>query len=123
MPMYLGIYGFGPTNVITTRVTRMYVDVSKEGSHYMVGTENGVFEVSNGIILGMWNADQIYARLKEGKSYTFTTKGECVANFFLQQYPYVLDAVENNEPEVGNARPHPEDPGGKRPPKGREGWR
>jgi prepilin-type N-terminal cleavage/methylation domain-containing protein len=88
---------FGPTRSDEITVTRLYVDYSggkdSQSSHYMVGTDKGVFEVDNGLFLGLWNADELYARLKEGQRYRVTTEGNKVVNFWTQSYPYIT-AVE-----------------------------
>jgi hypothetical protein len=87
----VGVGGFGPTNIINeATVQRLYVDRSENDSHYMVGTDVGVFEVNNGILLGIWNSDEIYSQLKEGGKYKLTIKGNRVVNFFFQQYPYII---------------------------------
>ena len=102
VPFFVGIGGFGPTNVVqNVTVTDKKIDVSgnkEDGieSHYMVYTDKGVFEVDNGILLGMWNADEVYAKAVVGKSYTFTTKGNKVVNFFFQEYPYITNIQSSN---------------------------
>lgn len=97
-PLILGIGGAGPEHSVETTVTRLYVDHSGSGehaqSHYMVGTEDGVFEVDNGILLGCWNADEIFARLREGRRYQLRTKGNRVVGYFYQEYPYIIAARE-----------------------------
>jgi hypothetical protein len=88
----LGVDGFGPTNVTETKVVRLYVDRGSHSSHYMIGTEAGVFEVQNRLILGIYNADEIYSKIQEGKTYRITAKGNKVVNWFFQEYPLVLSA-------------------------------
>lgn len=99
----LGTGGFGPENTVQATVTRCYVDVSGSGdhseSHYMVSTDKGIFEVNNGIFLGVWNADELYGSLIPGKTYIFTTKGRKVVNFFFQEYPYIIAAREVSQIE------------------------
>lgn len=98
-----GVGGCGPRrDVKHATVTRMYVDHSggkHGGSAYMVGTDKGVFEVDNGILLGMWNADELYSALKEGRTYDFVTKGETIQNWMMQEYPRIVKAVAVQEPE------------------------
>jgi len=87
---------WGPTRTQEVLVQRLYVDSGggKNGnSHYMVGTDKGVFEVDNGVLLWQWNSDELYAQMKEGKRYRLRTEGNKIVGFFLQQYPYVT-AVE-----------------------------
>lgn len=85
-----GVDGFGPVVTQTATVERLYVD-NGGSSHYMVGTDKGVFEVSNGWLLGLWNADELYAKLEAGETYTITTKGNKVVGWFFQQYPYIIE--------------------------------
>lgn len=98
IPVTIGIGGWGPTAQVTgATVQRLYVDFeskSKDGSEsaYMVGTDKGVFEVDNGFLLSVWNADELYAKLQVGKTYNFVTKGKKVANIFFQEYPYIVHA-------------------------------
>ena len=112
LPPLVGIFPFGPEEEVTATVTRAYVDISitkdsdgnqNSASHYMVGTDKGVFEVDNSLWLWKWNADEVYASLEEGKTYRFTTKGRKVVNFLLQEYPRVIRAepVTNQVREVG----------------------
>jgi len=90
----LGIGSFGPTLIQDVVVQRTYVDFSGTGddkeSHYMVGTDKGVFEVANGLLLGLWNSDELYAQMQSGKRYRITTKGKRVVGMFFQEYPYVV---------------------------------
>lgn len=92
--MLLGINGFGPTQVQEVTVKRLYVDISgskdSSESHYMVSTDKGIFEVSNLTFFGIFNADEIYGQLEEGKSFTVKTKGKKFVNFLFQQYPYII---------------------------------
>jgi hypothetical protein len=90
---WIGAGGWGPVNTVDATVNRLYVDAAGEsGSSYMVGTDKGVFEVDNGFLLGLWNADELYAQLQPGKTYRFTTKGNKRTNFFFQYYPYIVRA-------------------------------
>jgi hypothetical protein len=92
--MLLGINGFGPTQIQEVTVKRLYVDISgskdNTASHYMVSTDKGIFEVSNLMWFGIFNADEIYGQLQEGKSFTVKTKGNKLVNFIFQQYPYII---------------------------------
>lgn len=93
----VGVGAWGPEVVHECTVTRLYVDYSGSGdekkSHYMVGTTDGVFEVDNGYLLKVWNADELYAKLQQGYKYRITTKGVKRVNWAMQEYPYVI-AVE-----------------------------
>jgi len=102
IPFSCGIGGFGPENEYDVTVLSKHVDI--ESTHtddgtttstsYMVTTDKGTFEVDNGILLDVWNADEIYGQLQEGKKYRITTKGKQYVNMFMQEYPYIVK-VEN----------------------------
>ncbi len=91
----LGVGGCGPTNVVVNAtIESKHVD-SGEVSSYMITTNKGTFEVDNGIFLGVWNADEIYGSMNVGKKYTITTKGNKYVNFFMQEYPYIVKASQD----------------------------
>ncbi|MEW6304397.1 MAG: hypothetical protein AB1705_13045 [Verrucomicrobiota bacterium] len=91
----LGLFPFGPTATHTVKIQRAYVDVSgsknSTQSHYIIGTDKGVFEVDNSIINGIANADEIYAGLQPGKTYRVKVRGNKVVNFFFQSYPHIVE--------------------------------
>ena len=91
-----GVGGCGPSgSVAQAKVQRLWVDhLAEGGSAYMVGTDQGVFEVDNGSLLGMWNADELYGKLQVGHVYSFQTKGRKIENLFMQEYPRIVKAVE-----------------------------
>lgn len=93
-----GFFPFGPTRTVTATVQRLYVDTSSHdkstSSHYMVGTDKGVYEVDNSWWIGIWNADEIYSRLQQGHTYMLTTKGNKVVNMWMQQYPGIIAVTE-----------------------------
>jgi hypothetical protein len=85
-----GVHGFGPEKEMTIQVQRLYVDSGKS-SHYMVGTDQGVLEVSNFIFpVQIFNSDEIYSQLEVGKTYSVTVKGNKVLNWWFQEYPYII---------------------------------
>ena len=86
-----GVSGFGPEYVNQVTVNRLYVDGGK-ASHYMVGTDKGVYEISNHLIpIQLFNCDELYSKLEVGKTYTVKVKGNKVTNWFMQQYPYIIE--------------------------------
>jgi prepilin-type N-terminal cleavage/methylation domain-containing protein len=89
-----GAFPFGPERNLTVTVKRLYVDYDGEYSHYMVGTDQGVFEVDNSLMLGIYNADELYSYLEEEKTYNIITKGNQVTNWFMQEYPCIISAYE-----------------------------
>lgn len=93
-PIFMGAYPFGPQRVVEdAKVQRAYIDYSgdkdSQQSHYMIGTDKGVFEVDNSTWLWIWNADEIYSQVEEGKVYDFHIKGNKIINPFFQIYPGV----------------------------------
>lgn len=113
----IGIGGCGPRQEHTVLIERLYVDTAGGelgGSHYMVVTDAGVFEVDNGLLLGLWNSDELYSSLKEGHMYRITTCGKKRVNALMQYYPYIvsatpvdvsrLTAVSNLPPALCNTR-------------------
>ncbi len=98
IPLFIGLSsgvgGFGPIRSVDATVQSLYVDRGSSSSHYMVGTDAGVFEVDNGILLGVWNSDEIYSKLVSGHRYRFTTEGNRSVGFWLQEYPYITKAEE-----------------------------
>lgn len=91
--LFWGVGVFGPTVTHDCTVNRLYVDYSGSGdnkeSNYMVGTSDGVFECDNSWLLWLWNADEMYSALEQGKQYRITTVGNKVTGWFFQEYPYV----------------------------------
>ena len=66
--MIIGVNGFGPTKSFQATVLSKHIGYSKNSngnskSHYMVTTTSGTFEVDNGWLLGVYNADEIYGSL------------------------------------------------------------
>lgn len=86
-----GSYGFGSEGKVCAKILSKHVDPrSGAGSSYMVTTDKGTFEIENGFILGVWNADDLYGGLEVGESYALDVRGDEVLNFALQQYPFVV---------------------------------
>ncbi len=90
-----GAGGFGPTKTVSNvTVIDKHVDRSNDSSHYMVTTDKGVFEVDNGILLGIWNSDEVFGSIEKGKVYNFITEGNKNTNFLFQDYPYITSVFE-----------------------------
>jgi hypothetical protein len=90
IPIIKGVGVFGPEySVKNATVNRLYVDRSSESSHYMVGTDKGVFEVDNSVFMNIYNADEIYSSIQEGKTYTFDVEGNKYIGLLGQHYPYI----------------------------------
>jgi hypothetical protein len=93
----LGLFPFGPEQEVHAKVQRLYVDVSGDTqntkSHYMVGTDKGVFEVSNSLWLWIWDADKRYSQLQVDNKYQLRVKGKELVNFLFQEYPKILSVT------------------------------
>lgn len=88
----LGVKGFGPEYVNTVTVQRLYVD-GGSSSHYMVGTDKGVYEINNILFpVQLFNCDELYSKLEVGKTYNVKVKGNKVTNWLMQEYPYIIEA-------------------------------
>lgn len=102
--MGLGLFPFGPETEIHAKVQRLYVDVSGgkdyTKSHYMVGTDKGVFEVSNSLWLWMWDADKRYSQLQNNKEYRLQVKGNELINILFQEYPRIITISAINSPTL-----------------------
>jgi hypothetical protein len=89
-----GVNGFGPVQEQVITIERLYVDGGKS-SHYMVGTDKGVYEVSNFMFpVQIYNSDEIYSNLQVGKTYHIKTKGNKILNWYFQEYPYIIEVKE-----------------------------
>lgn len=102
----LGLFPFGPEQEIYAKVQRLYVDVSGDKdytkSHYMVGTDKGVFEVSNSLWLWMWDADKRYSQLQNDKEYRLKIKGNELINILYQEYPRITSIAPINPHNSNN---------------------
>jgi hypothetical protein len=91
--------GFGPeASVKEATVITKHVDAGKNSSSYMVTTDKGTYEVDNGFLLGIWNADEIYGVMEVGKTYNLTVEGEKTVWWFIQYYPYITKVEEVKKP-------------------------
>lgn len=94
LPIIQGTYVWGPTRTHEVVINTLYVDRGSESSHYMVGTDKGTFEIDNGLLIGMWNADELYSKLSVGKRYRIVAEGNKFVGMFWQYYPYVTDVKQ-----------------------------
>lgn len=88
-----GTGGYGPVRQYSVVVVSKHIDAQDDSSSYMVTTDVGTFEVDNGPLLDVWNADVIYGNIVPGQHYCFTAKGNTVTNWYMQQYPYIQKVV------------------------------
>lgn len=82
----------GYTDII---VSKKITDVSKEGSHYLLTTDKGMFEVDRPLLDTFnttRNPDLIYSKIIEGEKYQLHHYGYRID--FIYEYPIVVDAEE-----------------------------
>lgn len=90
----LGVGGYGPVRQYDVVIVSKHIDAQKDSSSYMVNGDTQTFEVDNGILLDVWNADVIYGNILVGERYCIEAKGNQKTDFWMQQYPYILKAVK-----------------------------
>lgn len=82
--------------IVTATVTEKAV--KGEDGKYMVFTKDegevNVYEVTDNIFQGRWNASDTYGEIEEGKTYKFTVVG--IRSHFWSMYPNILIAEEVN---------------------------
>ncbi len=82
-------------------------DGGKDGScSYLVFTDKGVLQNSDTILRGKFNSSDVYAAIKVGKSYDFTTVGFRVPLFSM--YPNILHATPKAEPSTPDSAAIPQ---------------
>lgn len=90
-----GSWSFGEDpHEIEAIVQNKHVDISggeSSSTHYMVTTDKGTFEIDNGWIMGIWNADELYGQLEQGKAYKLTVRGDTTTAWWTQTYPYIIE--------------------------------
>lgn len=94
----LGLSGCAPTTQDTTGGHTCHVDskdhtVNSSGDGiYRVYSDCGVFNVEDAFFLGKFNSADIYASIRPGHDYLFTTYG--FRNGFFSWFPNITEAVE-----------------------------
>lgn len=90
----LSDYHFGEDYTDVT-VQKKMIDVSKEGSHYLLVTDKGVFEVDRPLMdyfSKEINPDAVYSKIEEGRRYKLHHYGYRID--FEYDYPIVVGAEE-----------------------------
>ncbi|MCX9010296.1 MAG: hypothetical protein OIN66_04150 [Candidatus Methanoperedens sp.] len=78
-----------------TVIEKKFIDVSKEGSHYLLVTGKGTFEVDRPLLDTFnqsRNPDTVYSKIIEGKKYRLHHYGYRID--WLYEYPIVVDATK-----------------------------
>lgn len=85
-----------------TKKENVQIDVVKteriqqgDSQKYMVYAENGVYENTDSIWFFKFNSADLYAKIKENKSYSCTTTGWRVQ--LLSWQPNIIKCTENNQ--------------------------
>lgn len=87
----LAINSYFEEHIEVMIVQKMFIDPSKEGSHYVLTTDKGLFEVQrpiNKVLDPNANPDRVWGQLHEGKKYKITYLGWRID--FIYYYPYVF---------------------------------
>jgi hypothetical protein len=98
----LGICQLGPVRTVEVRVTGL-----PASTRHLVETDQGVFEVDNGFLLGVEDASSLYHQLQLKHRYAFVTKGNRVAGWFIREYPHVIQVVHPIRPPAPHPAPIP----------------
>jgi hypothetical protein len=73
---------------VTAKVTKTWVQYTKEGSVNLIGTDKGVFEDRDSIGYLKFNSSDYYSNMQDGKTYTFEVTGWRIP--FLSAYPNIV---------------------------------
>ena len=82
------------TETFTSKVTdkERIVETDNEGrveSFYLVYTDKGIIKLEDDIFRGNWSSSDVYGKLKNDSSYTFTTTGFRFGLFSM--YPNIIE--------------------------------
>ena len=81
------------TNTVTAKVTGKERTIKSDGdkieSFYLVYTDKGTMKLEDDVLRGNWYSSDVYGRLQEGTTYTFTTSGYRFG--FFSSYPNIIE--------------------------------
>lgn len=85
--------GMGAETVVTATVTDKGIKRNGNDDKYLIytETENGieVFQITDSWIAGRLDSSDVYAQIKVGKTYEFTTRGS--RNHLMSWYPNIYE--------------------------------
>jgi hypothetical protein len=86
------IISYFHTETFTTKVTSKERITKKSGdnieSFYLVYTDKGTLKLEDDVLRGNWESSDVYGKLKNDSSYTFTTTGYRFGLFSM--YPNII---------------------------------
>jgi hypothetical protein len=86
------IISYFHTETFTTKVTSKERITKKSGdnieSFYLVYTDKGTLKLEDDVLRGNWESSDVYGKLKNDSSYTFTTTGFRFGLFSM--YPNII---------------------------------
>jgi hypothetical protein len=86
------IVSYFHTETFTTKVTSKERITKKSGdnieSFYLVYTDKGTLKLEDDVLRGNWESSDVYGKLKNDSSYTFTTTGFRFGLFSM--YPNII---------------------------------
>lgn len=85
-----GFGAWGQRRAITATVRKTWVDVQWGFSHYLVATDQGVFEIANNHRLYVRDADEMFGLIEAGKTYIFDLCGNTTTNALANYYPLIV---------------------------------
>jgi hypothetical protein len=65
----------GTERTVTATITKTWVQQTKDGSQYMIGTNKGVFEDDDSLFYLKFSSSDYYNNMQVGKTYTFDVTG------------------------------------------------
>ena len=82
------------TSTVNAKVTGKERIVKSDGdgnieSFYLVYTDKGTMKLEDDVLRGNWYSSDVYGRLQEGTTYTFTTSGYRFG--FFSMYPNIIE--------------------------------
>ena len=73
---------------VTAKVTKTWVQCSKDECIKLIGTDHGVFEDRDSALYWKWNSSDFYNSMTDGHTYTFSVVGWRIP--FLSSYPNII---------------------------------
>ena len=88
------IVSYVHTSTVTATVTGKERIINQSGqdnieSFYLVYTDKGTMKLEDDLIRGNWESSDVYGRLKNDSTYTFTVSGYRFG--FLSMYPNIIE--------------------------------
>lgn len=98
--IFFNITSYVHTSTVTATVTGKERITQKSGdnieSFYLVYTDKGTMKLEDDVLRGNWYSSDVYGRLKNDSTYTFTVSGYRFG--FFSMYPNIIEVkIQNKE--------------------------